>query len=630
MAERRLEGLQRVLGVYPLASSAYGNVGSSIYYALGLVASLALGLTPLVFVISGFIFFLTASTYAEATAMYPEAGGSSSFARRAFNEFWSFFAAWGQMLNYMLTVATSAFFVPHYIGGLFWSALEHPPGDVLAGIAVIIVLALINIRGVKESAGINLILAVIDFCTQVLIVIVGLVLVFSPHTLINNVTLGVAPTWGNFFVAIPLCMLAYTGIETISNMSEEAKNPGKTVPQAINRVVIAVFTIYALLPAIALSALPVKKVGNHYVTLLGVSEQNGGYAGDPVLGVVRALHLGPLQHGAEIYVGLLAATILFIGTNAGILGVSRLTYSMGIHRQVPDRLRQLHPRYGTPWVGIIIFSTIAALTLIPGQATFLGNLYAFGAMLSFTIAHVSVTRLRFSKPDQPRPYRPPGNLRVRGVDLPLFALLGGTCTFASLIVLAALHTSVAIAGVGWLVVGMIVYPLYRHRHGLDLTTTVTVAIPKPVVDHEAEYQAVLVAFDTSGFDPEVLATATRMAARKRRGIHVLVTIPVPANIPIDAPLPEQEAAAQSIIEEAKVQAGRRVSGHWEKVRAGQTGRQIVDEARELHAEAIVMPMKRGGAGFGRALETVLRERPCRVIIESTPERVRERRPPVPA
>jgi basic amino acid/polyamine antiporter, APA family len=628
MAERRLEGLQRVLDVYPLASSAYGNVGSSIYYALGLVASLALGLTPVVFMISGCIFFLTASTYAEATAMYPEAGGSSSFARRAFNEFWSFFAAWGQMLNYMLTVATSAFFVPHYIGGLFWSALEHPPGDVFAGIAVIIVLALINIRGVKESVGINLILAVIDFCTQVLIVLVGLALVFSPQTLVNNVTLGVAPTWGNFFVAIPLCMLAYTGIETISNMSEEAKNPGKTVPKAINRVVIAVFTIYALLPAIALSALPVHKVGNHYVTLLGVSDQQGGYAGDPVLGVVRALHLGPLQHGAEIYVGLLAATILFIATNAGILGVSRLTYSMGVHRQVPDRLRRLHPRYGTPWVGIILFSTIAALTLIPGQATFLGNLYAFGAMLSFTIAHLSVIRLRIAKPDVPRPYRPPGNLRVGGVDLPLFAMVGGACTFGSLIVLAALHTSVAIAGIGWLSVGLIIYPIYRRRHGLDLTTTVTVATPKPVVDHEAEYQAVLVAFDTGGFQPEVLATATRMAARKRRGIHVLVTIPVPANIPIDASLPEQEAAAQSIIEEAKVQAGRRVSGHWEKVRAGQTGRRIVDEARELHAEAIVMPMTRGGS-FGRALETVLRERPCRVIIESTPERVRERRTPVP-
>ncbi len=629
MAERRLEGLQRVLDVYPLASSAYGNVGSSIYYALGLVASLALGLTPVVFVISGFVFFLTASTYAEATAMFPEAGGSSSFARRAFNEFWSFFAAWGQMLNYMLTIAISAFFVPHYIGGLFFPALGHPPGDVIGGIVVIVVLALINVRGVKESIGVNLILAVIDFCTQVVIVGVGLVLVFSPQTLVNNVVLGVAPKWSDFLVAIPLCMLAYTGIETISNMSEEAKNPGKTVPQAINRVVVAVFTIYALLPAIALSALPVRHVGNHYVTLLGVDEQHGGFAGDPVLGVVRALHLGPLQHTAEIYVGLLAATILFIATNAGILGVSRLTYSMGIHRQVPDRLRQLHPRYGTPWIGILLFSAIAALTLIPGQATFLGNLYAFGAMLSFTIAHVSVTKLRIARPDVPRPYRPPGNLRFRGADLPLFAIVGGVCTFASLIVVAALHTSVAIAGIGWLAVGMVVYPVYRRRHGLDLTTTVSVSIAKPVVEHEAEYASVLVAFDAGGFDREVLATATRMAARKRRGIHVLVTIPVPANIPIDAALPEQEAAAQSIIEEAKVQAGRRVSGDWQKVRAGQTGRRIVDEARVLHAEAIVMPMSRGG-GFGRTLETVLRERPCRVIIESSPEPQRDRRPAVAA
>jgi basic amino acid/polyamine antiporter, APA family len=619
MARRRLEGLQRVLGVYPLASSAYGNVGSSIYYALGLVAALALGLTPVVFIISGFIFFLTASTYAEATAMFPEAGGSSSFARHAFNEFWSFFAAWGQMLNYMLTMATSAFFVPHYIGGLFWPALEHPPGDVVAGIVVIVVLAAINIRGVEESLGVNLVLAVIDFCTQVLIVIIGLFLVFSPQVLIDNVHLGVAPTWGDFLVAIPLCMLAYTGIETISNMSEEAKDPGRTVPRAINRVVIAVFAIYALLPAIALSALPVHCVGSHCQTLLGVDSSHGGYAGDPVLGVVRALNLGPLQHAAEIYVGLLAATILFIATNAGILGVSRLTYSMGIHRQLPDRLRQLHPRYRTPWVGIVLFSAIASLTLIPGQATFLGNLYAFGAMLSFTIAHISVTRMRVTLPNVNRPYRPPWNLRVRGVDLPLFAIVGGTCTFASLLVLTALHTSVAIAGIGWLAVGMVVYPVYRHRHGLDLTTTTKVAIARPAVETEAEYDSVLVAFDEHiGYVPEVMATAARLAARRRRGIHVVVTISVPATSPIGASLPEQEAAAQSIIEEAKVQVGRRVTGHWEKVRAGQTGRRIVDEAKEMRATAIVMPMVQDGGGFGRALATVLRERPCRVIIESIP------------
>jgi APA family basic amino acid/polyamine antiporter len=299
---------------------------------------------------------------------------------------------------------------------------------------------------------------------------------------------------------------------------------------------------------------------------------------------------------------------------------------MGIHRQVPDRLRQLHPKFGTPWMGIIIFSAISALTLIPGQATFLGNLYAFGAMLSFTIAHLSVTRLRFSRADVERPYRPPGNLQVRGVDLPLFAIVGGTCTFASLIVLAVLHTSVSIAGIGWLVVGLVIYPIYRRRQGLDLTTTTQVELPKPVIEQEAEYGSLLVAFDVDGYVPEVMATAARMAARRRRGIYVLVTIPVPASAPIDASMPDQESRAQSVLEEAGLQAGsRRVTTGWRKVRAGQTGRLIVDTAKSMHAGAIVMPMPESG-GFGRTLETVLRERPCRVIIESIPDRPREPEP----
>src|SRR3954451_21661952 len=223
MAERRLHGLQRVPGANALFSTAYGNVGSSIYSALGLVASFALGLTPVVFVITGFIFWLTASTYAEATSMYPEAGGSSSFARHAFNEFWSFFAAWAQMLNYTITIAISAFFVPHYLGGLAQiDALRHAPGDIFFSIALIIALSLVNVRGVKESAGVNIGLAVVDFLTQLLLVVVGIVLVFSPSTLIDNIHLGVAPTWKDFFLAIPVGMIAYTGIETISNMAEEA------------------------------------------------------------------------------------------------------------------------------------------------------------------------------------------------------------------------------------------------------------------------------------------------------------------------------------------------------------------------------------------------------------------------
>ncbi|HEV7459391.1 MAG TPA: APC family permease [Solirubrobacteraceae bacterium] len=623
MAERRLEGLQRVLGVNALFSTAYGNVGSSIYYALGLVASFALGLTPVVFVITGVIFYLTAATYSEATSMYPEAGGSSSFARHAFNEFWSFFAAWGQMLNYTITIAISAFFVPHYIGGLFWDSLRTSPGDILFGIGVIAVLCAVNVVGVKEAAGLNIALALTDFMTQVLLVVIGGVLVFSPETLIDNVHLGIAPTWHDFLIAIPIGMIAYTGIETISNMAEEARDQETTIPRAINRVVIAVFTIYAALPAVALSALPVtKQPDGHYVTKLGVPEDKGGFAGDPILGVVKSLGLGPLQHVGEIYVGLLAATILIIATNAGIIGVSRLVYSMGLHRQLPDRLRRLHPRYRTPWIGILLFGVVACVTLVPGQAEFLGNLYAFGAMLSFTIAHLAVIRLRRREPDRRRPYRGPGVLRVAGWDLPLFAVFGGLGTGIAFLTVTLLHGAVALAGVGWLAAGVGVYVVYRRRQGLDLVSTLKVAVPRPVVEHEAEYESILVAFpDERTYSREAVATAAKLAAKRRRGIHVLVTITVPNTSPIGAELPEQERAAQSVIEQARVQGGRRVSGHWEKVRAGQAGRRIVEEAREMRARAIVMPLARRGSGsalFDKAMETVLTERPCRVIIESSP------------
>jgi APA family basic amino acid/polyamine antiporter len=263
--------------------------------------------------------------------------------------------------------------------------------------------------------------------------------------------------------------------------------------------------------------------------------------------------------------------------------------------------------------------------MIPGQAVFLGNMYAFGAMLSFTIAHLAVIRLRVKEPDRARPYRGPGTLRIAGRELPLFAVLGGLGTFLAFVTVTVLHAAIAAAGIGWLLVGILIYVLYRRRQGLDLVTTKKIVVAGPAVHSEAEYESIVVAFDSSGYDPDVMATAARLAARKRRGIHVLVTIAVPASSPIDAQLPELEAAAQSIIEEAKVQAGRRVTGHWDKVRAGQTGRRIVDEARTVRAEAIVMPMSRGGS-FGRALETVLRERPCRVIIESSPEQVQRRTP----
>ena len=252
--------MERVLGTPALFATAYGNVGSSIYYALGLTAVYALGLTPLVFVIAGIVFAATAATYAEGTVRFPEAGGSSSFARHAFNELVSFGAAWAQMLVYVVTIATSAFFVPHYLSAIFSESLNTNPWDIVGGAVVIVVLVALNVVGVTEAAKLSIGLAAIDFATQVLLVLLGFALVFSPEVLVDNVHWGTAPTWGNLAIAIPVAMLAYTGVETVSNLAEEAREPERSVPNAYKLVALAVFAIYFTLPLVALSALPVTTI----------------------------------------------------------------------------------------------------------------------------------------------------------------------------------------------------------------------------------------------------------------------------------------------------------------------------------------------------------------------------------
>jgi APA family basic amino acid/polyamine antiporter len=636
MARLSQYGLRRVLGTSALFSTAYGNVGSSIYYALGLVASYALGLTPVVFVLTGVIFYLTAATYAEATAMYPEAGGSSSFARHAFNELWSFFAAWAQMLNYTITIAISAFFVPHYLGGLFWPALRHGPGDVIFGIAVVAVLSLVNVVGVKEAARLNIVLAVTDLATQLLLVVVGIVLVFSPHVLIHNIHLGIAPTWKDFLVAIPVGMIAYTGIETISNMAEEARDETRTVPRAIRGVVLAVFAIYAALPLVALSALPVHRGpdGKHF-TLLGTPESKGGFAGDPVLGIVKHLHLGALQGAGEVYVGLLAATILFIAANAGIIGASRLVYSMGLHRQVPDRLSRLHPRFSTPWIGILLFGGVACLTIIPGKAEFLGNMYAFGAMLSFTVAHLSVIRLRIKEPDRPRPYRGPGTVRIAGRELPLFALLGGLGTGLAFVVVTVLHLTVAIAGVGWLALGIVLYVVYRRDHGLDLrTTTRMVKRERPPDFEEFDYRTALVPIFGKDIGASVLGHAAKLIGEDGV-VYAVYVLPVPSQLSLDDGMEEEETHGRSVLESARIQARRAgIKIHTVLIRTRNPGATLVEEAERIGADVIYWSTIHASTGeqrIGPTAAYLLGKRPCRVIIETEnpPAHPREREP-VPA
>ena len=614
---RQSHGLERVLGTPALFATAYGNVGSSIYYALGVTAAIALGLTPLVFVISGLIFACTAATYAEGTVNFPEAGGSSSFARHAFNELVSFAAAWAQMLNYIITIAISAFFVPHYLS-IFWTPLRTSPWDVIGGIVVVVVLVGINIVGIREAAALNVLLAVVDFATQLLLVSLGFVLVFHPHVLSANVHWGVAPTWSAFALAIPVAMIAYTGIETVSNLAEEARDPRRSIPGSIRLVAIAVFAIYFTLPLVALSALPVRHIpGGGYVTRLGLDPPHG-FKNDPVLGIVENLHLhGLFLSSAKIYVGILAATILFIATNAGVIGASRITYSMSSYRQLPEAFRRLHPRFKTPALALVVFAGLCSiLFLLPGNVDFIGRMYAFGAMLSFTIAHASVVQMRRKPPPVEEPYRVPPSLRIRGVDWPLFAVFGGLGTAVAWVVVVVQDAPTRYAGLAWLLFGFAVFVIYRRRIGHPITETARAPILLgPAI--ALEYRTILVPVVAGPESNEAIDLAARLAAERGATIAVLRVVVVPMELPIDAELPELEAEAERLLDEARLTAslyGLRTIDRL--ARSRHAGRAIVEEAERRQAEIIVLGAPRGRHRqiFGHTVDYVLKNAPCRVMI----------------
>ena len=549
---RRQQRLERVLGTPALFATAYGNVGSSIYYALGLVAGIALGLTPLVFVISGVIFAATAATYAEGTVRFPEAGGSSSFARHAFDELVSFGAAWAQMLNYVITIAISAFFVPHYLS-IFWEPLRTNPWDIVGGAVVIVLLVSLNIVGIREAANLNIFLAVVDFATQLLLVLIGFALIFSPHLVFSaNLHWGVAPTWSSFFLAIPIAMIAYTGIETVSNLAEEARDPPRDIPRSISWVAGAVFAIYFTLPLIALSALPVTLVAGTYQTKLGLPPDKGGFANDPVLGVVENLGLhGGVLTAAKLYVGILAATILFIATNAGVIGASRITYAMASHRQLPEIFRRLHPKFKTPWLSLLVFGgLISIVLLLPGKTAFLGEMYAFGAMLSFSIAHASIIALRVKRRDREMRFRARPNLRVGGIDWPLFAIFGGLGTAAAWLVVVVQKADARWVGFGWLILGFILYAVYR-RYVIRAPLRETVLAPVLIGPGAAlEYRSILVPVKPGRESEEAIDFACRLAADRGSSIAAVSVVIVPLELPLDADLPEAEAEANEALDTA--------------------------------------------------------------------------------
>ncbi len=492
---RRPTKLPRTLGAPALFAASYGNVGSSIYYALGVTAAFALGLTPLALILAGFIFVTTALNYAEGTAAIPHAGGSSSFARRAFNDPIGFIVGWVQLLNYMATVSISSYFAISYLGvfgkyvPLFDKLRTDEVWHVGATVVMIAFLIVINIIGIQESSALNLVLALTDLVTQFALVILGIFFLLNISVVISNIHWGVAPTWGSFLASISIAMVTYTGIETISNLSEEAKNPGRSVPRATYAVIVAVLFVAAFLPTIGLSVFPVHPdLHGGYVTDLATQ-----YKADPVAGIVLGFNKvsATLAFWAGIWVGILAFTILLIATNAGLIGISRLSYSLAGAEMLPQRFATLHPKFKTPYVSIIVFGVLSAMLVAAGilihakVIDLMSAVYSLAATFAFCSAHLSVMRLRFIEPDLYRPYRMPLNIKFGRDSIPVLSLVGALAigTVFTQLLFQNISNSTWIY-IGWLSLGVVSYVAYRKYRKQPLWEPLEVPPPP---DREIEH-----------------------------------------------------------------------------------------------------------------------------------------------
>jgi APA family basic amino acid/polyamine antiporter len=462
--------LPRTLGAPALFAACYGNVGSSIYYALGVTAGFALGLTPLAMILAGGIFVTTALNYAEGTAAIPHAGGSSSFARRAFNAPIGFLVGWIQLLNYTATVSISAYFAIGYLGVFgqyvsFFKVLHDPYWHAAAAVTLTGILMVVNVIGIQESSAINFFLALLDLGTQFVLVILGLFLLLNINAVIHNIHWGVAPTWGKFLASISIAMVSYTGIETISNMSEEAKSPGRTVPKATWGVIVAVLFVSAFLPTIGMSVFPVHPDGHGYFT----TDLATIWKGDPVAGIVTFFRPDWLAYWAGVWVAILAFTILVIATNAGLIGISRLSYSLASSDLFPGAFAKLHPKFRTPFISIIVFGVAAALLILPGQIDLMAAVYSLAATFAFAVAHLAVMRLRFVEPRLHRPFRMPFNIPFGRASIPVLSVIGA-------IAIGSVFTQLLFENVGnstfiyvgWLLVGGLTFVVYRRFRKLFL------------------------------------------------------------------------------------------------------------------------------------------------------------------
>ena len=648
---RRREGqsgerlLQRGLGVPWLFAAAYSAVGFSIYFALGVVADRGLGLTPLIFLAAGLLFGLTTLSYVEGGAMFRERGGSSTFARHAFNELVAFIAGWAILIDYLIVIALAAISVPHYLSPV-WSGFTRPGWEIGIAAAVIVGVCVLNIFNVtgRERQRSLAVLALADVGLQLAVIVVGALVVMHPDRLTEELHLFSDPSFRDIVYASVVAMLAYAGIEAASDLAPDIDVSRRDLKRIASLGAVAVPLVYAGMAAIALMAVPVVAGPGGPETALG-----NQYVEEPVLGVVSSFSPGWVADSMRWMVALVAAPVLFWAASTSMLGVSRHVYILAINRQIPSWLGKLEKRWATPYVAIAICGVIALGLVIPTDVKILAGIYAFGATLAITVAHLSIIRLRVTDPGRRRPFRIPFGVPWRGAELPLPAILAALLSGLAFLSVLAYHSTARWVGLGWMAFGLTFYVVYRKVfEGTTLTKRVSVterALTKQVP--EVEFRNILVPVFGTELDDDIVATAGRLAAAEQAQsgdgegdprLDVIYVIEVPLTLPLDAPLPpEREAEAQRALARAR-EVGEEyedVGVTTEVIRARKVGAGIIEAARRGGAEAIVIggepPTKiRGGATIGgigaakpaeigAATEYVLKKAPCRVLLTAPPE-----------
>jgi APA family basic amino acid/polyamine antiporter len=643
--------IERRIGAPRLFATAYSTVGSSVYFALGVVAAYALGLTPFVFLLSGLLFVVTTLTYFEGMTVHPERGGSAVMARYAFNEFWSFVAGWAILLEYLILIAISTLSIGHYLM-TFWSQLGENRLDLALAVFVVAAIARYNFMGFTPRGRRTTALAIVDLSLVLLIVVLGFALAFHPSAVTDQVRFGSVPRWSDLLFGMTVAVIAYTGIEAAANLAPEVRVPRRALRRTIGAGAAAVLLVFVGISTVALMTLPVKAgipVSVHQHSGFG-TELGGKFIEAPVLGVVQSLTSSWVGTVLQDVVAVVATLVLIQAANAGMVGITRTSYTLATHRQIPRGLARLHPRYTTPWIVIVICSVLVCLLLIPVDIELLAGIFAYGALIAFCLAHLSVCALRFKEPERRRVYKVPLNIRVGRAELPLPAACGALLSFAAWIGVLVYHDQARALGTTWMVLGIGLYVIYRSRQGLSLTRLVEVS-PATLskAEPEVQYGSILVPLFGEALDDDIMSTAGQLASEEgtEEGggamIEAIYVTEVPMSLPLDARLPpEKLEEAERALARAK-QIGEQYKGvevATAAVRGRTMGSAIVEEARRRDVEAIVIGAEppspiRGGRilggvsgsrprELGEVTAYVLEKAPCRVVVTAPPDGARGR------